>query len=97
MSWITIVGSLAAICSMASFIPQAWRILRTRDTQAISPVMYGFTTTGFALWTAYGVGLRQWPLIITNGICFLLAAFILIMTLLPQRAKDRVAEQVSGE
>jgi MtN3 and saliva related transmembrane protein len=96
MSWITIIGSLAAICSMASFIPQAWRIVRTRDTKAISPVMYSFTTTGFALWTAYGVGLREWPLIITNGVCLLLAAFILVMTLLPQRAKDRVADQVSG-
>ena len=37
----------------------------------------------FALWTAYGVGVREWPLIITNGVCFLLAAFILVMTLLP--------------
>lgn len=52
--------------------------------------MYSFTTIGFALWTAYGVGLR-------NGVCFLLAAFILVMTLLPQRAKDRVVDQLSGE
>lgn len=96
MSWITIVGSLAAICSMASFIPQAWRIVQTRDTQAISPVMYSFTTAGFALWTAYGVGLREWPLIITNGVCCLLAAFILVMTLLSQHAKDRVADKVAG-
>lgn len=44
--------SLAAICSMASFIPQAWRIVGTRDTQAISPVMYNFTIADFALWTA---------------------------------------------
>jgi MtN3 and saliva related transmembrane protein len=97
MGWITILGSFAAICSMVSFIPQAWRIVRTRDTQAISPVMYSFTATGFALWTAYGIGLGEWPLIITNSVCSVLAAFILVMTLLPQKGKDRVADKVSGQ
>ncbi|MDR6831479.1 uncharacterized protein with PQ loop repeat [Bosea sp. BE271] len=44
---------------------------------------------GFALWTAYGIGLGEWPLIVTNSICFVLSAFILMMTLLPQAKKER--------
>ena len=92
MDLVTIIGALAAICSTTSFVPQAWRIVRSRDTHSLSPRMYALTTTGFLLWTCYGIGLGQWPLILTNAICFLLAAFILVMTLLPQAKKEAVAD-----
>lgn len=94
MNWVAVAGTLAALCSTISFVPQAWRIVRTRDTGAISPVTYSFTVTGFALWTAYGVGLGEWPLIVTNSICFVLSAFILMMTLLPRPKKDAVADTI---
>ncbi|HVZ27802.1 MAG TPA: SemiSWEET family transporter [Rhizomicrobium sp.] len=85
-----ILGSAAAIASTISFTPQAWRIIRTGDTKAISTGMYVITVIGFALWTSYGVGLRQWPLVASNTICFLMSAFILAMKLLPGRKKERV-------
>lgn len=94
MNWIAVVGTVAALCSTISFVPQAWRILRTRDTGAISPVTYSLTVTGFALWTTYGVGLGAWPLIVTNSICFVFSAFILMMTLLPQGTKKAVADTI---
>jgi MtN3 and saliva related transmembrane protein len=94
MNWIAVAGTLAALCSTVSFVPQAWRIVRTRDTQAISPLTYSLTVTGFALWTAYGVGLGEWPLIVTNSICFVLSIFILLMTLLPRAKKDAVADTI---
>lgn len=94
MNWIAVVGTFAALCSTISFVPQAWQIVRTRDTRALSPVTYGFTVTGFALWTAYGLGLGEWPLILTNSICFVISAFILMMTLLPRKRKDAVADQI---
>jgi MtN3 and saliva related transmembrane protein len=94
MNWIVAAGALAALCSTVSFVPQAWRIVRTRDTGAISPVTYSFTVVGFALWTAYGIGLGEWPLIATNSICFVLSAFILAMTLLPRRQRDAVADTI---
>jgi len=93
-NWVTIAGSVAAFCSMISFVPQAWRIVKSRDTGAISPVMYSFTVAGFALWTLYGIGLGEWPLIVTNSVCLLLASFILLMTLLPQAKKDTMADTV---
>lgn len=94
MNWIAVAGILAALCSTISFVPQAWRIVRIRDTKAISPLTYSLTVTGFALWTAYGFGLGEWPLIITNSICFVLSAFILLMTLLPRPKKEAVAETI---
>ncbi|WP_240540112.1 SemiSWEET family sugar transporter [Salinarimonas soli] len=87
----TIIGSLAALCSTTSFAPQAWRIVKTRDTSAISSRMYMITVVGFALWLVYGVMKTEWPLIATNSICLALSAFILVMKLLPQRKKEEVA------
>jgi MtN3 and saliva related transmembrane protein len=92
MDIITIIGSFAAIASMVSFTPQAWKIIKSRETKDLSAVMYGITCVGFALWTSYGILLKQWPIIITNTVCLLLAGFILTMKLLPRRAKNTVAD-----
>src|ERR1700738_576224 len=87
-----IIGVLAAITSTGSFAPQAWKIIKTRETKDISTGMYSLTVAGFALWLAYGVMLGQWPLIATNGICLALAAFILVMKILPALGKRAVAD-----
>ncbi|WP_246736176.1 SemiSWEET family sugar transporter [Enterovirga aerilata] len=91
------LGIAAAVCSTASFAPQAWRVIRTRDTEAISKRMYLITVIGFALWTAYGATLRQWPLIVPNAICLGLSAFILAMKILPRRQVEQVAETLGVE
>lgn len=92
MDTATLVGGLATLCSTTSFVPQAWKVIRTRDTASISKGMYTVTVVGFSLWLAYGIMLGQWPLIVTNGICLLLSAFILLMKVLPKRQKEAVAE-----
>lgn len=92
-------GALAAITSTASFAPQAWKIIKTRETKGLSAVMYSLTVVGFALWSAYGVMLGQWPLIASNSICLVLAMFILVMKILPASKKRKVADRLdpSGE
>jgi MtN3 and saliva related transmembrane protein len=92
MDTATLVGGVATLASATSFLPQAWKVIRTRDTSAISAGMYSVTVVGFSLWLAYGLLLRQWPLILTNGVCLVLSAFILVMTLLPRQQKEKVAE-----
>ncbi len=72
-----IVGTLAALCSMASFPPQIVRILRDREADAVSLRMYVVTVTGFSLWIAYGVLSRSWPVIGSNTVCLILSAIIL--------------------
>jgi MtN3 and saliva related transmembrane protein len=87
----TLVGAAATLCSTTSFVPQAWKVIRTRDTSSISKKMYVITVIGFSLWFAYGLLLEQWPLIVTNGICLLLSSFILTMKVLPKHHKEAVA------
>lgn len=81
MSLIDWVGSLAAILTTASFIPQAWQTFRTRDVSGISLVMYSLFTLGVSLWLVYGVLLVAWPIIIANAITTSLALLILLMKL----------------
>jgi len=92
-----IVGWLATAASVTSFVPQAWKVIRTRETADISVGMYALTVTGFLLWTAYGVLLGAWPLIATNSLCAALSAFILMMTLLPRRERESVADALDPE
>ena len=75
------VGSMAAVLTTVSFVPQAWHSFKTRDVSGISLGMYSVFTAGVALWLVYGVLLHAWPLIIANSITLALAATILTMKL----------------
>jgi MtN3 and saliva related transmembrane protein len=97
MDSVTIVGYGAALCSMTSFAPQAWKIIKSRDTSAISTWMYVVTVIGFALWLIFGLLKNEWPIIITNAVCFLLSGFILMMKVLPQTKRDAVADAIDPE
>ncbi len=95
MSAVTIVSLFAASLSMVSFVPQAWTIIRSRNTDGISLKMYLITVAGFIAWLLYGVLLGQWAIIVQNIICLALSAFILTMKLLPQRGKETVADALT--
>jgi MtN3 and saliva related transmembrane protein len=73
------IGSIAATLTTLSFVPQVWRVWRTRHTADISLGMYTAFTTGVAMWLAYGILLASWPIIIANSITFLLAGTVLIL------------------
>jgi len=79
--WIDAIGSIAAVLTTASFVPQAWHSFKTRDVSGISLGMYSVFTLGVALWLVYGVLLQAWPLMIANSITLILAAAILVMKL----------------
>ncbi len=80
--WIDWLGYAAASLTTASFVPQVWLTFRTRDVSGISLGMYLLFTLGVALWFAYGVVLRAWPLMLANGITLMLALAIVAMKLL---------------
>jgi MtN3 and saliva related transmembrane protein len=79
--WIEWVGYFAACLTTCSFVPQAWLTFRSRDVRGISLGMYSVFASGVALWLAYGLLLRAWPLVIANGVTLALALAILAMKL----------------
>ena len=74
-----ILGTGAALCSMASFVPQILKIWRERDASSVSFRMYAVTVTGFSLWIAYGAMITSWPVVGSNIVCLALSATILVL------------------
>ncbi|HET9621550.1 MAG TPA: SemiSWEET family transporter [Kofleriaceae bacterium] len=91
---VAVIGTLAAVLSVSSFVPQAWKIVRTRKTDELSAPMWVMSFTGFVLWTIYGCLHGAWELIVPNAICAVLAGFILVMKLVSSRTKHAIADAV---
>jgi MtN3 and saliva related transmembrane protein len=90
-----IVAATAGLASIISFTPQAWKVIRTRDTSSLSAATYAITVLGFALWFTYGLMMGAWAIIVTNGVCGAIAAFILVMKLLPPAGKAAIADALA--
>ena len=71
------MGYIAATCTTLSFVTQALKTIRTRDTSGISLSMYVVFTVGIGFWFGYGVFLKSWPMIVSNAVTFGLSSTIL--------------------
>jgi MtN3 and saliva related transmembrane protein len=81
MDWIEISGLVAAFCTTVSFLPQAIKTIKTKETGGISLRMYATFTFGTLLWLTYGIFTKNLPVILANGITSVLAAIILFYKL----------------
>ena len=74
MEW---AGYVAATMTTLSFVPQAVKTIRSRDTSGLSLGMYVVFTAGIAMWLVYGIALHSIPMILANIVTFVLSATIL--------------------
>jgi MtN3 and saliva related transmembrane protein len=79
MKFTEIIGFAAAILTTAAYIPQFVKVWKTRSTKDISLRMYLMMCSGVFLWLVFGIRLRSLPIILANGITFILTAAILGM------------------
>ena len=77
-------GYLAAAATTISFIPQAIKVIRTRDTQSLSLGMYVLFSIGVVLWLVYGLLMKAPPIIFANAITLVFAVIILYYKLSEQ-------------
>ena len=85
------IGLVAAALTIISFVAQVGKILKTRDTRGVSSAMWMLSVTSFAVWVAYGALLRQWPIVVPNAVCCLLAGFILLLEKKPA-VRERIVQ-----
>lgn len=78
---IELIGGVAATITTLCWVPQALKVIRTRETKAISLVMYLMLAVGVALWLVYGLAINSWPLIGANAVTLVPVAIILGMKL----------------
>lgn len=70
-------GYIAAFLTSASFIPQALKTIRTKNTQGISLLMYAIFSTGVLCWFIYGIAMKDLPILLANGVTLCFALIIL--------------------
>ena len=74
-----IFGYFAAFFTAVSFLPQAIKTVRTRETAGLSLLTYLFLFLGSLSWFIYGFYLTDYPLMITNSLTTIFTGIILYL------------------
>jgi MtN3 and saliva related transmembrane protein len=74
-----VVGYIAGACTTIAFVPQAWKVYRTKHTHDLSLGMFLLSTIGVACWLAYGITRAELPIIIPNAVTLVLSSYVLAM------------------
>jgi len=75
------LGLMAGTLTTASFIPQVWKIWKTRSARDLSWGMVAVFTVGTFLWLLYGINVGSTSIMTANAITFGLSLAICIMKL----------------
>jgi MtN3 and saliva related transmembrane protein len=73
------IGTAGAVLTTVCWVPQAIKIIRERDTRAISLSGTTLSVLGLLLWLVYGLALLDRPLIASSLITFAITAVILAL------------------
>jgi MtN3 and saliva related transmembrane protein len=79
MDLTNLLGYAAGSLTTIAFIPQVFRSWKTRSTTDISWGMLLIFISGVAIWLAYGLALKSWPIILCNGVTFVLNLVIVFV------------------
>ncbi|HWB25499.1 MAG TPA: SemiSWEET transporter [Chitinophagaceae bacterium] len=71
------IGLLAAFCTTVSFLPQAIKTIKTKDTSGISLAMYSLFAFGTLMWFVFGLLSQDVPVSLANGVTLVFACIIL--------------------
>ena len=75
------LGLVAGGLTTVSFVPQAWKIWKSKSAEDVSLKMFSALCLGVGLWLVYGFIKKDTALLVTNGVTLLLALAILAMKL----------------
>lgn len=86
---ITIVGYIAGFFTAIAQFPQAYKVVKTQQTESISPIMYSIMNLGIIGWFIYGLLIPDLPMIVANFVCLIPSLYILYITLRNLKRKTR--------
>lgn len=78
---IDFIGALGALLTTICWLPQAIKLIREKDTRALSLTTTLAFTAGVALWLIYGLALQDWPIIAANAVTLGLMGVIIALKL----------------
>jgi MtN3 and saliva related transmembrane protein len=75
------IGATGAILTTLCWVPQATKIIRERETRAISLPATTLSALGLLAWLIYGLAIVDGPLIGSSVVTFAITAVILLLKL----------------
>jgi len=78
---IDIIGVAGAALTTLCWLPQVVKVLRDKETRALSLTATAGFTAGIVLWLIYGLAIHDWPLIGSNAVTLAPMSVILAMKL----------------
>ncbi len=81
MDIIEIIGTIAAILTTGSFLPQVYQTWKTKSTESLSLPMFSMFFTGVCLWVYYAFKIGSTPLLVANGITAICSGALLYFKL----------------
>lgn len=79
VDWVMILGLVAGIFTTIAVLPQLLKAWRTKKVKDVSLGTYLVLIMGLALWIVYGIILKDFPIIATNGTALVLNGIMLWM------------------
>jgi MtN3 and saliva related transmembrane protein len=73
------IGAAGAVLTTLCWVPQAAKIIRDRDTRAISLPGTALCVIGVLLWLVYGLAIVDGPLIGSSVVTFAMTFIILVL------------------
>lgn len=77
MTAIQLLGMAAGSISAITFLPQVIKTWKTKRADDISLLMFTFATVSVIMWLAYGIILRDIPIIYTNSLVLICSLIML--------------------
>jgi len=81
IQFIDLIGAAGAALTTLCWLPQALKVIRERETRALSLLATAGFTAGVGLWLIYGLAIGDWPLIGSNAVTLPLMLPILAIKL----------------
>lgn len=81
MNWIEFAGHVGAFLSSVTFIPQVYKVWKSKSVNDLSLAMILIVFLSTIIWLVYGIALNLWPVILANSIICLLSALLIYFKL----------------
>ncbi len=73
----TVLGLIAGTITTFSFVPQVLRTWKLKETKDLSLSMFLCLAVGILLWIAYGFIKMDLPVMLANGVSFILVIVVI--------------------
>jgi MtN3 and saliva related transmembrane protein len=81
VSLLNTIGVAAALLTTLCWLPQTFKVIREKETRALSMSANVIFAMGIVLWLIYGIGIGDWPVIGANALSLVLVSVIIVMKL----------------